>query len=169
MFEGIPAGAENQIRWWGEISCRKRIAPAERQRCSSATAVTRQVSLRSFGSGTTFTVNGIPRTIVGAVPHEVSDMVAADLWLPTAINPNGNERKNHTYGIVARLKPGVTMEQARAEMVMIAQRLEKQYPATNSVSTPNYSRHFQTPMRRSSCALDRSSPAATATGIADSK
>jgi putative ABC transport system permease protein len=82
--------------------------------------------------GQTLTVNGIPRTIVGVVPHEVSDMVAADLWLPTAINPNGNERKNHTYGIVARLKPGVTMEQARAEMVMIGQRLEQQYPATNS-------------------------------------
>ena len=82
--------------------------------------------------GQTLTVNGIPRTIVAVVPHEVSEMVAADLWLPTAINPNGNERKNHTYGIVARLKPGVTMEQARAEMVMIAQRLEQQYPATNS-------------------------------------
>jgi putative ABC transport system permease protein len=82
--------------------------------------------------GQTLTVNGIPRTIVGVVPHEVSDMVAADLWLPTAINPSGNERKNHTYGIVARLKPGVTMEQARAEMTMIAQRLEQQYPATNS-------------------------------------
>lgn len=82
--------------------------------------------------GQTLTVNGIPRTIVGVVPHEVSDMVAADLWLPTAINPNGNERKNHTYGIVARLKPGVAMEQARAEMVMIAQRLAQQYPATNS-------------------------------------
>jgi hypothetical protein len=59
-------------------------------------------------------------------------MVAADLWLPTQINPNGNERNNHTYGIVARLKPGVTMAQARAEMVMIGQRLEQQYPATNS-------------------------------------
>ena len=82
--------------------------------------------------GQTLTVNGIPRTIVGVVPHEVSDMVAADLWLPTQINPNGNERNNHTYGIVARLKPGVTMEQARAEMVMIGQRLEQQYPATNS-------------------------------------
>jgi hypothetical protein len=59
-------------------------------------------------------------------------MVAADLWLPTQINPNGNERKNHTYGIVARLKPGVTMAQALAEMVMIGQRLEQQYLATNS-------------------------------------
>ena len=82
--------------------------------------------------GQTLTVNGIPRTIVGVVPHQLSDMVAADLWLPTAINPNHSERGNHNYGIVARLKPGVTVQQARAEMVTIAQRLEQQYPATNT-------------------------------------
>jgi putative ABC transport system permease protein len=82
--------------------------------------------------GQTLTVNGIPRTIVGVVPHELSDMVAADLWLPTAINPNHSERVSHNYGIVARLKPGVTLEQARAEMVMIAKRLEQEYPANNT-------------------------------------
>src|SRR5271165_2043714 len=85
----------------------------------------RRFHSEAMAVGQTLTVNGIPRTIVGVVPHEVSDMVAADLWLPTAINPSGNERRSHNYGIVARLKPGVTIEQARAEMVMIAQRLEQ--------------------------------------------
>ncbi len=82
--------------------------------------------------GQTLTVNGVPRTIVGVVPHEVSDMVAADLWLPTAVDPSHSQRGNHNYGIVARLKPGVSVEQARAEMVLIAQRLEQEYPTTNS-------------------------------------
>ncbi len=82
--------------------------------------------------GRTLTVDGIPRTIVGVVPHELAEMVAADLWLPTAIDPNNLERKNHNYGIVARLKPGVTVEQARAEMTGIAQRLERAYPASNT-------------------------------------
>src|SRR5271157_3953978 len=82
--------------------------------------------------GRTLTVDGIPRTIVGVVPHELGEMVAADLWLPTAIDPNNPERKNHNYGIVARLKPGVTLEQARAEMNVIAGRLERAYPATNT-------------------------------------
>ncbi|MDR3698977.1 MAG: ABC transporter permease [Candidatus Sulfopaludibacter sp.] len=82
--------------------------------------------------GRTLTVDGIPRTIVGVVPHELSDMIAADLWLPTAVDPNNPERRNHNYGIVARLKPGVTAAQARAEMTVIAQRLERAYPATNA-------------------------------------
>jgi putative ABC transport system permease protein len=82
--------------------------------------------------GRTLTVDGIPRTIVGVVPHELGEMIAADLWLPTAIDPNNPERKNHNYGIVALLKPGVTVAQARAEMTVIAQRLERAYPATNT-------------------------------------
>jgi putative ABC transport system permease protein len=82
--------------------------------------------------GRTLTVDGVPRTIAGVVPHELGEMVAADLWLPTAINPNNPERQNHNYGIVARLKPGVTVAQARAEMTVIARRLESAYPATNT-------------------------------------
>jgi putative ABC transport system permease protein len=82
--------------------------------------------------GRTLTVDGIPRTVVGVVPHELGEMVAADLWLPTAIDPNNPERGNHNYGVVARLKPGVTVAQARAEMTVIAQRLERAYPASNT-------------------------------------
>jgi putative ABC transport system permease protein len=82
--------------------------------------------------GRTLTVDGVPRTIVGVVPHELGEMVSADLWLPTAIDPNNPERRNHNYGVVALLKPGVTVAQARAEMTVIAQRLERAYPATNS-------------------------------------
>ena len=82
--------------------------------------------------GRTLTVDGIPRTVVGVVPHELTEMVAADLWLPTAINPNDPERRNHQFGVVARLKPGVTVAEARAEMAVIARRLESAYPATNT-------------------------------------
>jgi putative ABC transport system permease protein len=82
--------------------------------------------------GRTLTVDGVPRTIVGVVPHELGELVAADVWLPTAIDPNRGERGNHNYGVVARLKPGVTVKQARAEMMVIATRLEREYPATNN-------------------------------------
>ena len=82
--------------------------------------------------GRTLTVDGVARTIVGVVPHELGQIVQADLWLPTAIDPNNLERGSHNYGVVAHLKPGVTVEQARAEMTLIAQRLERAYPATNT-------------------------------------
>jgi putative ABC transport system permease protein len=82
--------------------------------------------------GRTLTVDGVARTVVGVVPHELGEMIQADIWLPTAIDPGNGERQNHNYGIVARLKPGVTAAAARAEMTVIAQRLEKAYPATNT-------------------------------------
>ena len=82
--------------------------------------------------GRKLTVDGLPRTIVGVVPHELGEFIAVDLWLPTAVDPNTTERKNHNYGIVAHLKPGVTAAQARTEMTVIAQRLERAYPASNT-------------------------------------
>jgi putative ABC transport system permease protein len=82
--------------------------------------------------GRTLTVDGVARTVVGVVPHELGEIINVDLLLPTAIDPQTTERKNHNYGIVAHLKPGVTAEQARAEMTVIAQRLEQTYPATNT-------------------------------------
>ena len=81
--------------------------------------------------GRTLTVDGVARTIAGVVPHDLGEIINADLWLPTAIDPNNPDRQNRTYGIVAHLKPGVTMAQARAEMTVIVQRLEQAYPATN--------------------------------------
>jgi putative ABC transport system permease protein len=68
----------------------------------------------------------------GITPCNKGTLTAASIS-PTSPPANAStDRKNDTYGIVARLKPGVTMEQARAEMVMIGQRQEQQYPATNS-------------------------------------
>jgi predicted permease len=84
--------------------------------------------------GRTLTVDGVARTITGVVPHELGEIVNADLWLPTAIDPNTTDRGNRNYGIVAMLKPGVKIDQARAEMTVIAQRLERAYPATNTGS-----------------------------------
>ena len=82
--------------------------------------------------GRALTIDGVPRVVVGVVPHELGEVVAADLWLPTAIDPKTSERRNHNYGIVAHLKPGVTVEQARAEMKLLAERLERAYPAENT-------------------------------------
>ena len=82
--------------------------------------------------GRKLTVDGVPRTVVGVVPHALGEILSADIWLPTAIDAKSPDRKNHTYGIVALLKPGVTIAQARSEMTGIAQRLERAYPATNT-------------------------------------
>ena len=84
--------------------------------------------------GRTFRVSGMTSTVVGVMPQSLMslDGIRVDLWQP--IDPQSKryvERSDHWLMPVARLKPGVTIAEARAEMNTIARRLELQYPATN--------------------------------------
>src|SRR5581483_4013786 len=74
-------------------------------------------------------------TIVGVMPGEMNSPQDTDVWFPFAgrIVPFWRDRTIHPMLFVwGRLKPGVTIEQARTEMKTIAARLEKEYPATNA-------------------------------------
>jgi putative ABC transport system permease protein len=84
--------------------------------------------------GRTFRVSGMTSTVVGVMPQSLTslDGIKVDLWQP--IDPESRryaERSDHWLMPVARLKPGVTIAEAQAEMNTIARRLELQYPATN--------------------------------------
>jgi putative ABC transport system permease protein len=79
--------------------------------------------------GKQITLNGQSRTILGVV--EVPTM-ETDLFVPLSLT--GGERMNrggHFLGAIGRLKPGVSLEQARADMDLIARNLEQQYPDSN--------------------------------------
>jgi putative ABC transport system permease protein len=53
----------------------------------------------------------------------------SDVWVPLALTANDlNQRSSHSLSVIARLKPGISLEQAGAEMNAIQQRLEQQYP-----------------------------------------
>jgi putative ABC transport system permease protein len=54
-----------------------------------------------------------------------------DICVPIALDA-GRSRSDHSFVALARLKPGVTLQQAQAEMNTIARRLEQQYPASNT-------------------------------------
>jgi putative ABC transport system permease protein len=76
-------------------------------------------------------VNATPRTIIGVMPPGFSFRNReTDLWEPLGLNLATNYRKTQgRYMLsVARLKPGVTQEQAQAHMTAVAQRLEAAYP-----------------------------------------
>src|SRR5207244_11088753 len=82
------------------------------------------------------TLDGRPYSIIGVMPAGFAFPSRTDLWLP--VGPLSSEeswrsRGNHPglFG-VARLKRGVTLDQARAEMDTIAVRLAKQYPDSNT-------------------------------------
>ena len=91
-----------------------------------------------FGSspdtlGRTLIVNGDPFTIIGVAPPTLNlpawSLGAADIWMPLAWNEEfRGERKNRNFLVVGRLKPGVALSQAQAEMDTISSQLERQYP-----------------------------------------
>jgi putative ABC transport system permease protein len=55
-----------------------------------------------------------------------------DLYVPLAASGRETERGNYSFFAIGRLKPGVTIGQAGAEMTIIEGRLEKQYPGGNT-------------------------------------
>ena len=82
--------------------------------------------------GRLLTIDGLPRTVVGVLPSEKHMFFGRiDVWTPMAMDPNSTQRTNRCRGVFARLKPGVTVAQAQAEMTGIAQRLARQYPAAD--------------------------------------
>ncbi len=81
--------------------------------------------------GRPLTVDGLPRTLVGILPASFDVFGRIDVWTPMAMDPATTERGNRSYGVFARLKPGVTPPQAQIEMTGIASRLARQYPETD--------------------------------------
>jgi putative ABC transport system permease protein len=81
----------------------------------------------------TITLNGIVRTVIGVMPQGYTFPKGADVLAPLTITPELEQsRQNHSYLIVGRLKPNVTVAQAQADLDTIAARLEKQYPESNT-------------------------------------
>jgi putative ABC transport system permease protein len=73
-----------------------------------------------------------PLTIVGVMPPAFHFPDQTDLWFPAdTILPVVESRGGHNYWAIGRLKPGIHLDQAQAEMSAIAQRLTKQYPAAD--------------------------------------
>jgi putative ABC transport system permease protein len=80
--------------------------------------------------GRTMNLDGDPYTIVGVMGPEMTKPGFAQIWVPLVLTPAERAvRSEHHFLSVARLKPGVTLEQARVEMNTISQRLEQAYPA----------------------------------------
>ena len=72
-----------------------------------------------------------PATIIGVLPPGFSFLHEMDIWEPMGLDPARDYRISSGRGpsCAARLKPGVSLEQAQAEMSAIAARLEAAYPA----------------------------------------
>ncbi len=88
--------------------------------------------------GRTIRLDGFSHTVVGVMPPECSGLFiffghqyAPELWTPLTPKPWQAYRGNHSWFAIARLKPGISLERARADMKIIGRRLEEQYPEAN--------------------------------------
>jgi putative ABC transport system permease protein len=95
---------------------------------------------RRFGGnsnivGQTITLNDQSFTVVGVLPQTFEWQAPVDLFVPIApsLGNDLNARDDHPgIYLIGTLKPGVTVEQARAELTTITARLAQQYPKTNN-------------------------------------
>ncbi len=81
--------------------------------------------------GQTLQINSIPYMVIGVTPLEVDALRKIDMWAPLALQVDPNRRRADFLRVIGRLKPGVSTQQAQAEMSAIAQRLQQQYPVSN--------------------------------------
>ena len=85
--------------------------------------------------GRSVALSGETYTVVGVMPRDFKFApfwaTKAQLWAPLALGSRLADRGGSSLRVFARLKPGVTLEQAQAEMAGITGRLEREFPGTN--------------------------------------
>src|SRR5881394_4087414 len=84
--------------------------------------------------GRAIQLNGEPYTVVGVAPVGFGLTNKVDAWMPMAFKPGetaNDARGGHYINVVGRLRSGVTVAQARAELEVLASQLAKQYPDSN--------------------------------------
>lgn len=81
--------------------------------------------------GRSIRLNGAPHTVIGVMPPGTYDRMWQDVWTPLAFKPEQMTRDYHWMISWARLKPEVTLEQAREQMKGIAAQIAQAYPKSN--------------------------------------
>ena len=82
--------------------------------------------------GRTIRLDGEPYTVIGVLPEgSAFDRAYNQIWRPLAFQPENMTRNFHWFGSFAKLKPGVTLEKARAQMDSIGARIARDYPDSN--------------------------------------
>jgi putative ABC transport system permease protein len=101
---------------------------------------------RRFGAdpkilGKGITLNAEAWTVVGVMPAgfrfpqsvDPSVDLSVDLWVPAMVRSTARTKHAHHYlGVIARLKPGLSLDHAQSQLDALAGRMELQYPETNA-------------------------------------
>jgi putative ABC transport system permease protein len=82
--------------------------------------------------GKQFEMNGEPSTIVGVMAPGPADHLNNAMYIPLAFKPEQVNHDFHWLLCLGRLKPGVTVEQANADMANVAKRIAEENPKSNT-------------------------------------
>ena len=117
------------------------IAPADTARgAAPAAVISHALWMRRFNAdpavlGSALTVNGSVLTIVGVAPRAFQGLSlgrATELWTPfQPPESTQDSRGDRSLAVIARLRPGATLDEARAQVAATAARLAREYPDTN--------------------------------------
>lgn len=81
--------------------------------------------------GSTIPLDGQPFIVAGIVPASFEIMNRVDLWTLFTVKRSPEQRSMHYLRVIGRLRPGVTVGQARADMKVIAENIARVAPDTN--------------------------------------
>jgi len=82
--------------------------------------------------GKVIKANGSARTVIGVMPPKFAFPIRESAWMPLVLEPLATTRgQGPSYQVIARLKPGVSIAQARSQAITVASQFESEFPATN--------------------------------------
>src|SRR5208282_25200 len=78
-------------------------------------------------------LNGQQFTVIGIMPADFDFPVGAEAWAPLDLSVSEQaDRGDHYLQVIGRLKPGVPISKAQADLETVASRLSQEYPQTNA-------------------------------------
>ena len=94
---------------------------------------------RSFGGrqdvvGSVVKLGNTPTTVIGVMPEGFAYPVNHDAWTPLSLRASYDALEGGAIGVIGRLAPGVTREQANAELRVFGERAAAALPATHAAS-----------------------------------
>ncbi len=113
------------------------IAPDDERRQANVVVLSDSFWRARFGGdpsivGRAIRLDGEPYTVVGVVPDEARLIGDSSIWALRSYRPRPALRGAHFLKVVARLKPGVTVAAAGADLSAVADGLAHDFPATNA-------------------------------------
>ncbi|MBL8176872.1 MAG: ABC transporter permease [Bryobacterales bacterium] len=85
--------------------------------------------------GQKFSVEHKIYEVVGVIPAELRFPRTAEIWLPSPLQPRNLNRTAYNYPAVARLKAGVSLDAAQAELTSLSEQLANAFPDSNRGKT----------------------------------